>query len=1199
MQKLYQGVVESRYDPLYMGRCKIRVFGVHTDDVGILPTEDLPWAFPVTPVTSASVSGVGHAPVGPVEGTICIVYFADDDQQIPMILGTIGGIPQSPSNDSPLPVVAQDDRIILPSERELIPGEGSADPSLVPAGATWTEAEARNVEQLRELNEDLGGGEASARLTPGEIEYARWKGYLDIPEGQEEYYANLGDPRGRELTGTGNDNGGLNTTADGTAAEVNSDDTRTGTPTTTTGGTAVETGTTDAEPSGEDVDARTYNLTDARPASSFRISPRGTAFIAEREGFSATAYWDYAQYSIGHGTGNWYGREVTRTFPGTVTRQQAQDALADFLEREFVPTIRNNVRSLITQNMFDALVSLCYNIGSGAFRSSTVLRLLNSGDYEGAASAFSMWRKAGGQVNNGLVRRRQLEIALFLGQGIPEAGTGEIRPAADLPPIGSTVPTTGGVSGGNADTITYPRYYNEPDVSRLARGQRVERSNVYQHEAARWEDIPMPRVGAQEVITETVDTPAGPQQVERESDPATWSQSDSPYNARYPFNHVTQSQSGHTIELDDTPDSERVALYHRRGTGIEIDHNGTMNQRTVGDRFDMSERHAYVAVGGDNTVFIGGNWNVRVENGSNIHIVGDTNITCDNDVALYVAGDVNGNVKGNMAMNVDGNANLYTKSNLYATAEIKADIYSKGNTILTSESDTIVKTQGNLKATARGDATINVNGDATATVGGQMSQSVNGTYALRADKILMESKGTVDILGNSTVKIHSSTSNTEVQMGASGSGLEQHTQLTNLTPTPEREDNPHRTVDNQPPEVPELNVNGRRASFQEQYETPDEGAGNEFREAMIAAGIYDRDELDTGVEVNSDAPETNPDLLTPVENCAAIQELSAAQLRNPNLSLSSRFTLGALTKQMSRPPVAQFGLSANDIVCNLKNICEHVAEYVKTEYPNMTLNSGFRRPGDVRNSSRRSQHYLGQAIDFGFTGFSRQDFYEAAIRLVRNLPYGFDQLILEYASSGATWIHISFKVAGNRNQYFTMQDHIRYGEFGRLYHLDQGGRPVASEGNIDRETRVSAGDGDNISPTEQVVQTGQPSNAVQAGAPEATSSNGTGLGISETEFNALDPQEREAWLERTEGTVEYEAVQERINRTTLVEPETRPSGDGAIPTIPNVDADWDSRAKIVAGDFQRLYGDNWYEILEARGITNIEQYLLDRFGSGY
>ena len=86
------GVVEDRKDPEKLGRCRVRIFGHHTNDLSVLPTNKLPWAVPMQPITSAATSGVGTTPVGPVEGTWVMGWFLDgEDCQQPMIMGTIGG----------------------------------------------------------------------------------------------------------------------------------------------------------------------------------------------------------------------------------------------------------------------------------------------------------------------------------------------------------------------------------------------------------------------------------------------------------------------------------------------------------------------------------------------------------------------------------------------------------------------------------------------------------------------------------------------------------------------------------------------------------------------------------------------------------------------------------------------------------------------------------------------------------------------------------------------------------------------------------------------------------------------------------------------------------------------------------------------------------------------------------------------------
>tara|TARA_R110002096_G_scaffold14161_3_gene49443 strand:- start:10290 stop:11732 length:1443 start_codon:yes stop_codon:yes gene_type:complete len=89
------GVVENRNDPLNIGRCQVRVYGVHTEDKIDIPTGDLPWAMPVMPYNSASISGIGISPTGPVEGTWVFGMFIDGiELQQPIILGTLVGIPK-------------------------------------------------------------------------------------------------------------------------------------------------------------------------------------------------------------------------------------------------------------------------------------------------------------------------------------------------------------------------------------------------------------------------------------------------------------------------------------------------------------------------------------------------------------------------------------------------------------------------------------------------------------------------------------------------------------------------------------------------------------------------------------------------------------------------------------------------------------------------------------------------------------------------------------------------------------------------------------------------------------------------------------------------------------------------------------------------------------------------------------------------
>ena len=92
----WNGVVEDRKDPLMIGRCRVRILGWHTADKSELPTDMLPWAQVLMPITSASQTGAGEAPVGPVEGTWVMGFYRDGElAQEPGMVGTLPGVPEN------------------------------------------------------------------------------------------------------------------------------------------------------------------------------------------------------------------------------------------------------------------------------------------------------------------------------------------------------------------------------------------------------------------------------------------------------------------------------------------------------------------------------------------------------------------------------------------------------------------------------------------------------------------------------------------------------------------------------------------------------------------------------------------------------------------------------------------------------------------------------------------------------------------------------------------------------------------------------------------------------------------------------------------------------------------------------------------------------------------------------------------------
>ncbi len=144
-----------------------------------------------------------------------------------------------------------------------------------------------------------------------------------------------------------------------------------------------------------------------------KINQAGLDIIKQFEGFSATPYLCPAGYpTIGYGSiWDLEGNRLTIDSP-EVTEAEADTLLAREC-RHAERTVTRLVRVPLNGNQFSALVSFTYNLGSGNLQSSTLRMKLNRGDYAGAADEFPKWRRAGGRILKGLVRRRAAEQALF------------------------------------------------------------------------------------------------------------------------------------------------------------------------------------------------------------------------------------------------------------------------------------------------------------------------------------------------------------------------------------------------------------------------------------------------------------------------------------------------------------------------------------------------------------------------------------------------------------------------------------------------------------------------------------------------------------------------------------------------------------------------------------------------------------------
>ena len=177
----------------------------------------------------------------------------------------------------------------------------------------------------------------------------------------------------------------------------------------------------------------------------------------------------------------------------------------------------------------------------------------------------------------------------------------------------------------------------------------------------------------------------------------TWDEPEYTHNSKYPFNHVMETESGHITEFDDTPDYERIHLYHRAGTSIEMINTpggdgqqsrlGERVDKTVGDYYSSKDKNSQEIIQFHKDETVGGHYKllvnqqglpnqhftIQVGAGSNINLQidsGSLNLFATAGIQMFTAGDFNLtcanyelNALGNKTENVSG---VYTENVLGA-----------------------------------------------------------------------------------------------------------------------------------------------------------------------------------------------------------------------------------------------------------------------------------------------------------------------------------------------------------------------------------------------------------------------------------------------------------------------------------------------------------------------------------------------------
>lgn len=168
-----------------------------------------------------------------------------------------------------------------------------------------------------------------------------------------------------------------------------------------------------------------------------------------------------------------------------------------------------------------------------------------------------------------------------------------------------------------------PQDIGQPQRSRLCRGEDIQNTYVAGLEAARVTDVPS-------------------------ASGENWDEPSIAYNAQYPFNRVTETASGHSIELDDTPGSERIMINHKSGSYVQIASTGTVTNKSSNDKYDVNE--------GSMAVYIGGR--------SDVVIMGDSYVKVMGSKIEEIHGDSKTIVHGNMSIETGGAAHINSSDEL-------------------------------------------------------------------------------------------------------------------------------------------------------------------------------------------------------------------------------------------------------------------------------------------------------------------------------------------------------------------------------------------------------------------------------------------------------------------------------------------------------------------------------------------------------
>lgn len=159
----------------------------------------------------------------------------------------------------------------------------------------------------------------------------------------------------------------------------------------------------------------------------------------------------------------------------------------------------------------------------------------------------------------------------------------------------------------------------------------------------------------------------------------TWDEPSPNFGPKYPYNYAIESESGHAIELDDTPGKERIQFAHRNGSYIEVDKDGNRLERIQKDHYTITMGSDHVYISGKCSVTIDGDYNIRVGGNMNVEVAGQINMVAGNDIRIkgkdnYIESVGKTNIKSTDVANISSGQKLSLRGATAALQGATVDI---------------------------------------------------------------------------------------------------------------------------------------------------------------------------------------------------------------------------------------------------------------------------------------------------------------------------------------------------------------------------------------------------------------------------------------------------------------------------------------------------------------------------------------------